>query len=278
MKHTFLPFSVSYPKITGQIRSLREEAVGLAHLAAAKNVQKRPLALMMSGGLESEMMANAFVDAGIPFRAVTGRLGARVDREFVALNEHDTVYADAWCRKHKVEHTYVDVDIFGDLRTIAAYAASAMCFSPQYGTHMLLMKWCHDEGLFFVAGNGEMDLVLKDGAYYMMDEQREFTLDNFCALNNLQGVWQFWKQTGRAISAYIELPVVQAYMGQKCRSLLDVKHYCWATAYNFHHRSKRTGFEKVQEWDGIARNALRQMYGQYDEKFYTPLSAFKDQT
>ena len=54
----------------------------------------------------------------------------------------------------------------------------------------------------------------------------------------------------------------------------DYKHECLADVFEFETRPKYTGFESIQNWDSLMRNYLKTITGQYDAKFYTPISHF----
>jgi hypothetical protein len=274
MKFTFLPFSVDYGKIEESVLDFKSECIRAVGNAVKQNKNNLPLVVMMSGGIESELLAQSLVLAGVPFKCVIGKLMTRISNKDIIFNEHDYQFAERWCERNSIEIVYCEVDIFKENKLLCEYALSVKGFSPQYACHMVIMKWCSDNGYFFLAGNGEMDLVLVGNEYFMLDEQREFTLDNFCRLHNLTGVWQFWKQDGRLISAFLRLPTVKKLIDQKIKSFLDHKHECFGDVFEFEGRKKTTGFEKVQEWDYIHRSELKLINGQFDEKFYTPVSAF----
>lgn len=274
MKYIFNPFSVEYPIIDSPIGTFVEEAC-----RAATNIKNRAgsqkIALMMSGGLESEIMADAFYLENIEFTPAIGRLKVNVLGNDVVLNSHDIEFALEWCANKNLLPKLIDIDVFNNQQVLCELVNSAQGFSPQYACHMFLMKQLTDEGYFFSAGNGEMDIVFKDDNYYMLDEQREFTLANFVANNKLTGEFQFWKQDGRCIAAYLQLPSVGKYITAKEQNLLVHKHECFADAFVFKPRQKRTGFEALQEWDNILRTQLKKYTGHYDRKYYTPISAFK---
>jgi len=274
MNYTFSPFSVDYGNIAEPVLDFKSECVRAVQLAQSKNKYNFPLVVMMSGGIDSELIAQSLLIAGVEFKCVIGKLMTRLSDNDIVFNEHDYQYAVRWCNANNIEVIYCEIDIFKENRLLCDYALYSKGFSPQYACHMFIMKWCSDNGYFFLAGNGEMDLVLKDNEYYMLDEQREFTLANFCKLYNLSGVWQFWKQDGRVISSFLKLPTVAALMEKKVESILSYKHECFSDAFVFEGRKKATGFERIQEWDYIHRTELKQVNGHLDEKYYTPVSQF----
>jgi len=275
MKINFDPFIVEYPPIISPILHFKEECILAAENVRNKNKNNLPIMVMMSGGIDSQLVAESLLLAGIEFKCVIGKLFTTLAQKKVIFNEHDYSYAERWCNKNKIDILYCDIDIYKSAESLSEYVLSAKGFSPQYACHMFMMKWCNDNGYFFVAGNGEMDIVLKDNEYYMLDEQREFTLLNFCNLHNIEGEFQFWKQDARLISAFIELPTVKWLMSQNIPRILDYKHRCFSDVFEFELREKKTGFEHIQEWDSIMRNHLKQYVGCYDHKYHTPINKFR---
>jgi hypothetical protein len=276
MKYQFEPFYVEYEPITSPVGDFKTECILAAHKAVLANKGNLPIVVMMSGGIDSELVAESLLLAKIPFRCVIGKLMTEVIDDSIIFNQHDYQYAERWCNRNNIEVIYCELDIFKQNKLLCEYALSAQGFSPQYGCHMYIMKWCSDQGYFFLAGNGEMDIVLKDGHYFMMDEQREFTLANFCESHKLNGIFQFWRQDARLIASFLKLPTVQQLIAQNTESLLKHKHKCFADVFQFEPRCKTTGFERVQEWDYPLRTHLKQFKGQFDSKYYTPIEHFKE--
>ena len=265
----FDPFTVSYSKID-DVYDFRSECILAAKKAVNNNVTNFPVVVMMSGGIDSELVGESLLLANKPFRVVIGRLK---DNETI-FNQHDYCFAERWCHKNNIEILYCDIDIYRQSTVLCDYALSANGFSPQFACHMFIMKWCKDNGYFFIAGNGEMDIVLHDDQYCMMEEQREFTLYNFQKLHSIPGVFQFWKQDARLITAFLKLPTVQRLMSEKVKRILDYKHECFADVFVFELRTKQTGFERIQEWDASLRNPMKLINGHFDHKYYIPILKF----
>lgn len=273
MKIIFEPFSVEYEPILSPVLDFKTESVHTLRriLLSASN---KNIAVMMSGGLDSELVARCMHNAGIPFTAVIGRFMTRLTHDAIIFNKHDYAYAEKWCGDNNIKIVYCDIDVFKEADTLITFALDAQSLSPQFACHMYMMKWCNDHGYFFITGNAEMDFVLNgDNEYYLLDEQRESALMNFYNIYQLHGSFQFCKDS-RLISAFIHLPTVQLLMSKKVTRLLDYKADCFNDVFNMEVRPKFTGFEKIQQWDSIFRTYLSSRTGQFDEKFYTPLSYF----
>jgi len=242
-----------------------------------QDANNKPLVVMLSGGIDSELVAMALLLARVPFTAMIGRLCTQLNDYKIVFNDHDFKYAIDWCKKHNVEFFFCDIDIFKQGDLLCEYAVSANCFSPQYACHMHIMKHISDRGGFFLAGNGEMDIVkLSDGKYYMQDEERECCLRVFQTNHQLHGVAQFWKQDSYIISSFIQLPTVRRLMQEGHMSLLPFKYDCFSDVFVLEPRVKCTGFERIQEWDYILRSHLKTIVGTSDRKYYTPIISLMD--
>ena len=76
-----------------------------ANIEAAKlirNSTNKPLFVMMSGGIDSEVVARSFKDANIDFTAAVLRYNDN-------LNKHDITYAEEWCDCNSVKIEYFDI-------------------------------------------------------------------------------------------------------------------------------------------------------------------------
>ena len=274
MNIQFDPFIVEYDPITTPVEDFKAECITAANKVISHNVGNLPVVVLMSGGIDSELVGEALLLAKIPFKCVIGKLQTDLVNESLIFNSHDYQFAERWCVKNSIEIIYCGLDIFKQNKLLCEYALSANSFSPQFACHMYIMKWCSDNGYFFLAGHGEPDIVLRNNEYYMKDEQRAQTVNNFCKLYNLTGKFQFWKQDGRLISAFLQLPTVKSLMAQGVVALSEHKHTCFSDIFQFEGRNKATGFERLQEWDYQLRNYLKKYNGKYDKMFYTPITQF----
>jgi hypothetical protein len=276
MKTQFYPFDVKYKTtVDTPIMEFKDECMLAAKKASERNTNNLPLVVLMSGGIDSELVATSLLLAGIPFKAVIGQYITDTVCNKTYFNHYDIALAENWCIKNKIEIIYCEIDVYQQSKLLCEYAISSQCSSPQYACYMHMMKWCTEHGLYFLTGMSEIDIVLRDNIYYTVDEQREHGINNFCVLQSLTGQWNFWKYDCRLTTAFLRLPTVKALMTAKVPCLLNFKHDCFSDAFLFEPRKKYTGFEHLQEWDGALRVPLREAMGEYDEKIYTPVSIFE---
>lgn len=110
--------------------------------------------VMLSGGLDSEVVVKSFIAANVPFRAITFRF-------LHGLNRHETHFVERFLKRHKIDHQYFDIDIN---RWAPSNEAHDLFSGSQAGAlnlipHMKLMNhiWFELDGMP-VLGNGDMYL------------------------------------------------------------------------------------------------------------------------
>jgi hypothetical protein len=274
MKYQFDPFVYEYDRVYHPLYDFKTECVLAAKKCLGQNTKNSPIIIMMSGGIDSEIIAESFRLAGIPFKVLIGRLIVSSFTDTIILNEHDYSYAERWCNRNNVEIVYCDIDVFQNAKLLTEYSISSRGFSPQYAWHMYMMKFCNDNGYFFVAGLGDIDIVLHNEEYCSKDTQREWSIDIFCENNNLDGVIRFCKIDSQMTAAYLKLNRVKSLMDDKANVLLEHKHYIYAEVFDFEPRVKYTGFELIQEWDSILRTNMKKYNSHFDTISYLPVSFF----
>ena len=96
---------------------------------------KTDLWILLSGGVDSEAMANVFLKNKIPFRIAIQRFNN-------GLNAHDIAHAEAYCKEHSLPYEILDLDIL-DYYYSGQYMESVdayRCTSPQLCTHLEILK------------------------------------------------------------------------------------------------------------------------------------------
>lgn len=95
-------FWVTYSPCEYKPASWRDECIKAAELIY--EYSSDPIKVHLSGGIDSEVVARSFIEAGYPFTAVIWRYNNN-------LNEHDIYYAIRFCQKNNIKIEIVDVDI-----------------------------------------------------------------------------------------------------------------------------------------------------------------------
>lgn len=129
----------------------RTPVLGLeeAKISAREIVQSAAgleVVLCMSGGVDSEAMAIAFMAAQVPFRVVIGRYQG-------GLNYHDYRHAEEFCSRNGLTVEYIDVDLveFFESGRHLQFAHRYQCRSPQLAVHIEILL--RVQGVPVMAGN-----------------------------------------------------------------------------------------------------------------------------
>jgi hypothetical protein len=111
-----------------------------------------PYHLMLSGGMDSQIMLWCWLNSGIPFHPVSVKYtGASEYKEI--LNEHDLMELDEFSKNHNVQIDYKYFDIVNFLENdLENYAIRYQCTSPQICAHMCMSEMIIDGTVLF-SGN-----------------------------------------------------------------------------------------------------------------------------
>lgn len=116
-------FRVNRPA-TRQFESVLDAAKFNAR-TLAQDWNDRPLYLSLSGGLDSEFAANAFVAEGIEFTPIILKIGK--------INALEYWYAEYWCRQNHVKPHIIQVDESEFEKVLPAFARRANNTTNQIG-------------------------------------------------------------------------------------------------------------------------------------------------
>jgi hypothetical protein len=92
---------VIVPKYKKSGANIKEDMFKLAK-KFAKDHESKKFYIAMSGGIDSELVADTFVQLNIPFTAITLNLFDQ--------NYNDTSYAKVYCRSMNIEHKIINLD------------------------------------------------------------------------------------------------------------------------------------------------------------------------
>lgn len=100
----------------------------------ARTLKDKTNILYLSGGVDSEIVALSFMEAGVKFYPI---IFSWIDNEGVNLNDFDTKYAVDFCEKNDLKPVYcvLNVEQFWQGLEILEYADKYLCSSPQILTY-----------------------------------------------------------------------------------------------------------------------------------------------
>lgn len=178
-----------YGKLTRRPLNWRDECVRTAKLIYEES-KGEPIRVFFSGGMDSNVVAESFRLAGVPFSVVTIVFGDN-------WNWHDIKFAVDWCEAYSVKQILLKCDVVkfwesGDFFDIG-YPVQAR--SPQYCVHL----WGMDQiDGFVIIGLGEADLLRKrkgDPLCYDMDTEHLRVWERHLIIRNRDGAGSFFKYT-----------------------------------------------------------------------------------
>lgn len=260
------------------------EAARKIYFTAQRNNLK--VKLFLSGGIDSEAMARAFLLANVPFTAVIGRYNQD-------MNRHDYETAISFCEQFRISTEFVDVDVYQFLEEGGPlqYGHELGCRSPQLAVYMYMLDQV--EGFPVLAGNPIFPILknsgetlrqeLSIGKFEMervvgLSDQTQAVLFRYFEKRQRLGSPFFFQSCAELMMSFLNLPSTvdamasgnKAYNYQmKCRAYQDGGFDVQARA------DKYTGFEKYREdYD----KKLNTQYGLgFDKKFRQPLEMLNPQ-
>ena len=207
-------FFCTYSRCSREPGSFKQECINTANEVSlqAKQLDRIPY-LFLSGGLDSEVVAKAFLDAGVDFKVISFRFKNN-------FSSHEIHYIDKFIKKHNLEHSYYDIDPDWLLTSEAEdYLYQSQCSQSEMLPHMKLIKhvWANLKG-FPVLGNGDL-YVSKDIAIdWIFDRSKpkyqwnyieyEYILawNRFAVKNNILGCLGFFMHNPEIVLAMIREP------------------------------------------------------------------------
>lgn len=123
------------------------------------NLGTKP-AVCLSGGIDSQVMVDCFIRAGVAFDVVIMRFPDN-------LNWHDIKTAIEFCDTRKLSYTFIDVDVIQFLsRDLIAFADKYDVSSPQFATHFRMFEILQELGYTSAICGGNTLLNTVDGWFY----------------------------------------------------------------------------------------------------------------
>jgi hypothetical protein len=189
-------FECHYNKSKRNFKSLREEAKVVCEKISdyCRSIKKIPVVLL-SGGLDSEVVVRSFIDSGREFKAVSNRF-------LQDLNIHEIDYIERLKKKFNFDHTYVDIDIvkfYGSQRCKDLIDISK-CTKPEMIPTMELIHYVynHMDGIP-VLGNGDFYVSKdnEDGKIVWNYYEYEYILAwmRFCVDQHITAATNFFQYT-----------------------------------------------------------------------------------
>lgn len=188
----------------------REPVASLGEASAAARLIREnfdsELVLCLSGGVDSECMARAFLRAAVGFRVAIARYQPG------NLNEDDIVDAVRFCEANKVEYRFVDIDLvdFFESKKHLDFARRFECRSPQLAVHielvLRLLESTPNRSLVPVFGGNPIEIGFdyETGVPTLLSpSEPQLCLQRFFMRSGLAGVPFFFSYTPELIYSFL---------------------------------------------------------------------------
>lgn len=238
--------------------SFREECTETAKMI--RDNTDLPIGLLVSGGIDSEVMLKSFVFAGIP---VTAYILSFDDK----WNVHDIAWAIAQCETLGVKYKVVDVDIMWFMRSMAMdYANRYNCASLEPLSTMWLVSRIDD---FPVLANGDA-VIRKEGYQDWKVVERECIFAHYIQMvhERIQGVPAFFQYTPELMLNYAIQPAIRRMVDKTISPSMEFPNgmglygiqyakYGVYKEFDIAPRPKYTGYEKLDMAEGSLSKLMR---------------------
>lgn len=256
-------------KISRKLLSPVDEAILQARKISfqTKSVPK----LFLSGGIDSEAMAESFLLAKIQFTVVIGRYNNNQDSNS-SMNDHDISHAFEFCEKHNLSYEVIDLDVFSFLESekYLEYGKKYGCRSPQLAVHLYMLDQVEGD-CFVLGGNPIFPVFEKEQIEKLTDFENFRTSLNpniqittvvglpsqlydcylkYFQLRNLKGTPFFFQSSSELMMSFLNLDTATKQLAanykihtypDKCTFYKEAGFLCAAKP------NKYTGFEKYRE-------------------------------
>lgn len=245
----------------------RTECVRTARLI--RDNAEGDLWVLLSGGIDSEVVVQSFLFAGIPFKVAITRFANR-------LNWHDISSAVRFCEMHGVPYRCLDIDIekFFESGDAWAYGERTKCVQPQ----LLHTMWAMDQvDGYPILGSGECYLVRRSPAvsggasgtpiWDMYEKERIASWFRHLMLAGREGCAGFFQYNPENMLSFLQDPLMVELCANKRpghATTMKLKEEIYRRHFLLERRRKYHGFESVMHLDDRLRPELERAFGDHN--------------
>jgi hypothetical protein len=267
--------------------SFRSECVSVAEKISDYAISKNTTpVILLSGGLDSEVVVKAFLESGRKFETITHR--------FVnELNAHEIKHVDEFCGKNGLIPNFVDLDVEPWLLSDESLtmADESKCINPEMLPTMKLIRDIHSQGKIPVLGNGDLYVSKEinpdwrmgrsEVKYQWMYIEYEYILAwmRYCIHHDIVGSINFFQQTPEIVLAMALDPMIQDLVNSNPvgkQSSRSTKYAVYKKYWpDLEVRPKHHGGEKIYPLcDYLRKSRFNKTYKIYTSKWKKPFHEF----
>jgi hypothetical protein len=267
---------IAYGRCERPVLDWRAECVATARLI--RDSTSYDLWVLFSGGIDSEVVLQSFLFAGI-------RVRAAITCFKNDLNRHDVRYAVKFCETHQISYCLLNIDVekFFASGECLDFADRTKCVQPQ----LLHTMWAMDKvDGYPILGSGECYLVKRlaqtegsiapgadlDG-WDMFEKERIAAWYRHLIARGREGCAGFFQYTPEIMLAFLLDPTISDLCRNRLGGETDtmgVKPTVYRKYFLLEPRKKYHGFENVLHLDEELRPELERRFGAHNGIVKTP--------
>lgn len=233
----------------GDYRSECANAAKYIYDAADGNVW-----ILYSGGVDSEIVIQAFLDENLPFNVATCRFAG-------GENTHDLQYVNQFADEHELKIHYFDLDVWEFFQggEAQSYADMTNCLWPEMTTTMWLMDQVEN---YPILGSGECYLVKMipadykagyseyyDTEWYLHEKESIAAWYRLLTVLDKPGCAGFGQYTPEQMCSFLtsrEVSILVSNFWHGALTSVNSKTRLYKQWYSIQPRIKYTGFENIE--------------------------------
>lgn len=232
-------FFARFPKCSRSPLSFLDECKIAAQEIAM--TAKGPITVLLSGGMDSEIVCESFRLANIEIHAAVF--------EFLnGLNKFDVDFAKDYCQRRGIKLKVYKFDViqFYNSSEIRHLAELTLCPYPMLCTQMKMFDLLTQEGNFVVGGGSDPRYFFKDGQWRFFTEEFDEAIRRFQSIKNFQSIVSFFIWNPEVFVSYLKSPKVEKLISSIPPTPLNSTVYkfeMYSQFFELKFRVKHRGYE-----------------------------------
>ena len=225
--------------------SFKEECIKVCEKISdyAESVGRIPMVLL-SGGLDSEVVVRSFIESGRPFQIVSNRFNNQ-------LNDHEIQYVKKFSIKHNLKIEYIDLDITSLLtsdRYLKMAEISRCPYAEMLPTMDLIDRVYFEMNGVPVLGNGDFYASKIDNAWTYIEFEYILAWMRYVIDKKIAAAINFFQYTPEIVLSMALDPIVHdAIIGDQYPNVRQAKYAVYRKYWNdIELRTKYNGAESIQ--------------------------------
>lgn len=250
-------WKVTYGRCERDPLDFRDECIETAKLIRQNT--DLPINILLSGGVDSEVIVRSFLDANIKVNCIIG--------DMCGYNQHDIEYAIDFCNEHDVSFdiVYLDIKKFWK-ESLHRISKETNCISPQFPA---IMNISDQVAGYNIIGVGEC-FLRQHTTWQMYEREKVASLYKYYILNDKTGAPGFFQYTPELMLSFLEHKRIKEITSS---DTYTVKPQIYKDMWpDIKIRKKYNGFEKIHDLCESYRNELIELNPNADSIVMTDYS------